>query len=131
MPTYNQRLTANNNKIDEITTIARNLPDAGGSSEPNIFVQTTEPSKKKGIWLQTNKTVEHYVSDNSIDNNGRWANADETADIPYQFNNGAVSAIGANIYIFGSGTSDYKRYAYKYDTVNNTYTRLTDIPRYL
>ena len=30
MPTYNQRLTQNNVKIDEITTIARNLPDTGG-----------------------------------------------------------------------------------------------------
>ena len=99
MPTYNQRLTANNLKIDDITALANTLPDAGeindkldaqdtiienlksaldekaglGGGTPNIFVQTDEPDKKKGIWLKKEATPEHYTYDEEVFISGEWA----------------------------------------------------------
>ena len=42
--------------------------------------------------------------------------------------NGSAVAIGTDIYLFGSNNSSYGKYAYKYDTLTNTYTQLTNIP---
>ncbi len=55
-------------------------------------------------------------------------------DIPYYFYDGNAVAIGTDIYLFGSKykTSSiyvYSKYTYKYDTLTNTYTKLTDIPQ--
>ena len=36
--------------------------------------------------------------------------------------------IGTNVYLFGSNSSNYQKYAYKYNTKTNSYTKLTDIP---
>lgn len=55
------------------------------------------------------------------------------ADIPYEFFDGSIVAIDDNIYLFGnassnSATAKLRKYAYKYSTKSNTYTRLTDLP---
>ena len=96
------------------------------TTKPNIFVQSTEPTSKDGIWLQTNKTAEHYISDDNIFFGGTWSLASDTAPIPYDFFSGSAVAIGTDIYILG-GNNNYTR-AYKYNTLTNTYTQLTDIP---
>ncbi len=47
------------------------------------------------------------------------------------FYNGASAVVGTDIYLFGNDynvTSDYQKYAYKYDTLTDTYTRLANIP---
>ena len=127
MPTYNQRLTANNQKIDEITTLANTLPPAGGSSEPNIFLQDTEPTKKQGIWLKmSDTTAEHYVSDKDIYTGTTWSAIDETTLIPYRFYNGSAVAVGTDIYLLGGYES--LKYTYKYNTLTDTYTQLANIP---
>ena len=94
-------------------------------AKPNVFVQSTEPTSKDGIWLQTNKTAEHYISDDNIFFGGTWSLASDTAPIPYDFFSGSAVAIGTDIYLLGgdgSGTNNYK-----YNTLTNTYTRLADI----
>ena len=36
--------------------------------------------------------------------------------------------MGTDIYLFGSGSSSYQKYAYKYNTLTNSYTKMTNIP---
>ena len=121
-------LNVQDQKITELEKVLENKA-VGGKVKLNVFAQTTEPEEKDGIWFETDKKVEHYVSDDSIYFSGSWSNSGDTANIPYNFYQGAAVSIGENIYIFGgSDNSDIYKRAYKYDTLNNTYTRLTDIP---
>ena len=96
----------------------------------NIFVQTAEPNKKDGIWLQKNATPEHYISDSNAFEGETWASASETNNIPYQFYHGGLTSVGTDIYLLGGTGNDgaTMKYNYKYDTLTKTYTRLTDIP---
>ena len=48
--------------------------------------------------------------------------------IPYDFENGAAVAVGTDIYLFGGGDSTYQKFTYKYDTLTNVFTKLSDIP---
>ena len=48
---------------------------------------------------------------------------------PIHLNNSRATSDGANIYIFGGNyTSAYQKYAYKFDVIAKTFTRLTDMP---
>ena len=99
----------------------------GGSSQFNAFVQPTEPTVKKGLWIErANATIKHFYGDDNIYFADEWI-TDRYADIPYPFMGGAVG-INGDIYLFGSSNASYYRYAYKYNISTNTYTRLTDIP---
>lgn len=94
------------------------------SSIPNIFVQENEPTIKKGIWLQTNKELEHIYGDDDIFIAGEWKPDGSYTKLPYAFNYGNAVSIGTNIYLFGGGNNN--NYTYKYDTLTDTYTRLAD-----
>ena len=118
-------LNAQDEKIAELEAALENKT-AGANVKLNIFTQTTEPTNKNGLWLQTDKTAEHYKSDDSIYFGGSWSNSGDTANIPYNFYQGAAVNIGENIYIFGG--SGKNQYAYKYDTLTNAYTKLANIP---
>ena len=58
------------------------------------------------------------------------------SDIPYVLCNGAAVAVGTDIYLLGGGTGpnvetvpgEQYKYNYKYDTLTDTYTKLSDIP---
>ena len=113
--------------IQELKEAVKNKT-AGGNVKLNIYTQTTEPTDKNGIWLQTSGVAEHYKSDDSIYFSGNWSTTGDTADIPYDFSGGSAVAIGTDIYLLGSNNSNYKKYAYKYNTLTNTYTKLTNIP---
>lgn len=53
----------------------------------------------------------------------------EVLDVPYRLVYGNAMAVGTNIYMFGTNNSDYNyRTAYKYDTLNNTFTSLSYAP---
>ena len=148
MPSYNERLTANNQKIDDITTLANELPDADeinekidaqdtiienlksaldekagkGGGEPNIFVQLEEPTTKKGIWLQKEAEPEHYTYDDEVFIGGEWEPDGKYATIPFVFYDGVVNVIGNYAYVM------YNSNNYKYDFNNNTWTKLTNVP---
>ena len=118
-------VTALENQVTALTAALENK-SSGGEAEPLIYVQTSEPATKDGIWLQTNGTAEHYKSDDSIYFSGTWSNDGDTASTPYSFYNGSAVAIGTDIYLFGSASNGTM--AYKYDTLTNTYTQLTNVP---
>lgn len=81
----------------------------------NVYAQAEEPNKKEGIWINTSEIGHNdYI---------------RLKDIPYSFYKGSAVAIGTDVYLFGSQySSASQRYAYKYDTLTNTYTQLADIP---
>ena len=125
--TLTNTVTNLENQVNRLTTELDNKT-AGSIIEPNIFVQSTEPTSKDGIWLQTNKTAEHYISDDNIFLSGTWSLASDTAPIPYTFHSGSAVAIGTDIYLLGSKDSSNNTRAYKYNTLTDTYTQLTNIP---
>ena len=115
------------NGYDAIEILRLNIDVPSGSTDSlNVFVQENEPTIKKGIWLQTNKQLEHIYGDDDIFIAGEWKPDGRYKDIPYEFYNGPAVAIGTDIYLFGGSMST--RYAYKYNPLTDTYTRLTDIP---
>lgn len=145
--TYLERLTENNANLGDVDDVTSLLPSsttaqeqklaqleellkgkAGIPQKPNVFVQTTEPSKKKGIWFQKSGDVEHYMIDDSAYTAGTWSDSTEVSGIPYYAYTAGFTAVGTDIYMFGSSTNSEQKYAYKYDTLTNTYTRLSDIP---
>ena len=104
---------------------------AGANVKLNIYAQTTEPTNKNGIWLQTDKVVEHYISDDNIFMGGTWSPTTDTASIPISFSESSAVAIGTDIYLLGGTSTTTWTRNYKYNTLTNTYTQLTNIPIYL
>lgn len=123
--TNSEWIQQNNARIDAIKAKANTLPD--GSVSPNIFVQTIEPTVKKGLWLQTNKTAEHYVCDENVYYANEWEPIATTPHTPYNAGDSSVVNIGTDIYLFG-GNSTNGVLAYKYDTLTDIWTQLSDIP---
>lgn len=91
--------------------------------KPNIFMQLTEPVKKEGIWFKSDKPVDHIIMDTNIVEGGNWDTINEYPDLPVDANayDNKVANVGTNIFIF-SGTSAT---SYKYDTLTNTFTKIT------
>ena len=122
-------------QLDAQDTVIQQLQDelankTSGSAKPNIFMQETEPTTKNGIWLKGSYQVDNIAADENIFASEEW-NATKMASlkaIPYEFYSGSAVSIGTNVYLFGSYVSSYRKYAYKYDTLTDTYTQLTNIP---
>ena len=100
-----------------------NISSGGGM---NIFMQETEPEVKEGIWLQKEGSFEKVVVTDVVSSEPYWETAPAT--IPYNFYRSSAVAIGTDIYLFGTYEASCQSYAYKYNTLTNTFTKLTDIP---
>ena len=120
-------------QLDTQDAIIQQLQDelankTSGSAKPNVFMQETEPTTKNGIWLKGSYQVDNIAADENIFAGEEW-NTTKMASlkvIPYEFYTGSAVSIETNVYLFGgSGNSTA---AYKYDTLTDTYTKLTDIP---
>ena len=125
--TTNGVYNAEDDDADGFSKVTVNVP-SGSTDSLNVFVQENEPTGKNGIWLETNKEYEEIIEDRSIYASEEW-NIDKMSDltnIPYSFYRGSAVAIGTDVYLFGgSGNSTY---AYKYNSLTDTYTQLTNIP---
>ena len=89
------------------------------ATQMNLFVQTTEPEIKNGIWVKTDTQYENKIAvQNALSETGEYT---KLKNIPYDFSGGAV-IIGTDIYLLDRNTN------YKYDTLTDTYTQLTNIP---
>lgn len=125
-------LNAQDERIAELEAALENK--TAGKAKPNVFVQETEPSTKKGIWIESaDYEIEHTIADEDIFESESWNTTKMSSikSIPYRFYQGSAVAINTDIYLFGSKystTASNHQIAYKYDTLTDTYTRLTDIP---
>lgn len=126
-------LTAQEQKLAELEAMVENKT-GGAGGKLNIFVQLTEPSIKKGIWIESGDyEIEHIIADENIFESESW-NTTKMSNmkvIPYSFYQGSAVVIGTDMYLFGtkySTTASYHQIAYKYDTLTDTYTRLANIP---
>ena len=120
-------LTAQEAKIAELTVALNNK--TAGEPKPNIFVQESEPNKKDGIWLQTNKEYVKVIRDDNVFIGEKWdiEKMNTLQEVPDVSSSGhPIANIGNYIYSFCAryGTTT----AYKYDVLNDTYTQLTNTP---
>lgn len=89
-----------------------------------IYQQLNQPIEYNGIWIKTEDNLKdvYFQTDDvreSIDINS----------LPYNFKDGRAASIGNNIYMFGGNAdNDAGRNAYKYNSIEGTYTKLTNIP---
>ena len=137
---YAGRLQANNDSLEASRDVTELLPGttdtqtqklaeleallegkAGYAIKPNVFVQTTEPSKKNGIWLQTDKEFDKIVIDEFLNANGTWTSSG-FAESPRSFLQGASAIVSHFIYLFSN------TYNYRYDILTNTFERMEDVP---
>lgn len=96
----------------------------------NIFMEETEPELKNGIWLQSNKSFNKVISTEKISSEPFWniEKANTLKAIPYNFNHGYLTSINNVIYLISSADNDTTgKNLYKYDTLTDTYTQLTNI----
>lgn len=102
-----------------------------GSGSINVFTQMDEPKIKKGIWMQTENSFKNVVIDDKYFFANEWEVHSKPAPIPYAYpESGGIVNVEDYIYLFGytHSASNYMVRLYRYDTLSNTYTRLTDIP---
>ena len=124
-------ITAQEQYIEELEAIIDEKASGGGSGDGttmNIFVQTTEPSIKKGLWLQTDKTMEHIDSQDNILVAGEWQPSSYTSPIKLMGSRNDMVTVGTDIYYQNwvqGGTSTL----YKYDTVNHTNSFVTNLTK--
>ena len=118
-------LSAQEQIIQEMK-IALENKTAGGKVKLNIYAQTTEPTNKDGIWLETNKTFdkiyfkENIVQAENYDRTKTYPNIDIT-------NYNGVVYIKPYIYYLGSNTNPYQIRRYNVET--NIIEKLTDASR--
>lgn len=129
----NKELTNYDNELiiqeNYIVTIQEKLKSKAFAKQDNlfnIFLQEEEPSIKQGLWLKTDKTFESVVFRESHAGT-EWKYTQTRKPIPYNFSSGTAERIGDFVYLFGGNNGMYN--AYKYDLVNDTYTKLSSIPR--
>ncbi len=118
-------LNTQDEKIAELEAALENKT-AGGKVKLNIYAQTTEPTDKNGIWLQTDKTFDKIYFDTNVVTAATWDTSMTYTSIPYEFRYGGSATVGTDIYLFGSSSA--RNTAYKYDTLTDTYSQLADIP---
>lgn len=103
-----------------------------GTDNINLFIQNEEPEEKNGIWVKTNKlqnTNKLNIIGNEISIDlGEWNPQENYEQLPYDYALGSTAIVGTDIFIFFNQTVSGINATYKYDTTNNTYTRLSDVP---
>lgn len=105
----------------------------GGKTKPNIFVQSTEPTSKDGIWIKSSGSYDGVIelADQAYFDGSAGYIADYS--MAFNFYGGSAVVIGTDIYLFGTdgingGAYDYQL-AYKLNASTSwTLTRLTNIP---
>lgn len=103
-----------------------------GTDNINLFIQNEEPEEKNGIWVKTNElqnTNKLNIIGNEISIDlGDWNPQGNYEQLPYDYALCSTAIIGTDIFIFFNQTVSGVNATYKYDTINNTYTRLSDVP---
>ena len=106
----NDVLNIQDQKIAELEEALENK--TAGEAKLNIYCQETEPSKKDGIWLQSNKTFDKVCVDTDIIADEEWLPASTYPSIPTSASqygmNGNMIGDGDYIYMFFYADSNSK-----------------------
>ena len=87
-----------------------------------IYQQLNQPIEYNGIWIKTEDNLKDVYFQTDDVRDYEFIN-----DLPYDFDGGRATSIGSDIYLFG-GEDDYNNNAYKYNSIEGTYTKLSNIP---
>lgn len=85
-----------------------------------IYQQLNQPIEYNGIWIKTEDNLKDVYFQTDDVREYEFVN-----DLPFNFS-GRTTSIGSDIYLFGGG--DDEKSAYKYNSIEGTYTKLTNIP---
>ncbi len=107
--------------------------DMIGTSEEgaalNVFVGLNPPTTYEGIWIQTTEVITSIINDLELWFAEAWNDTSlvSYADIPYAPGNGrpTLVAVGTDLYLMGGVGIKYN---YKYNTLTNIWTRMSDMP---
>lgn len=89
-----------------------------------IYQQLNQPVEYNGIWIKTEDNLKdvYFQTDDVRD-------YELINDLPYDFDGGRATSIGSDIYLFGGAeSSNLAQNAYKYNSIEKTYTKLANIP---
>lgn len=98
------------------------LPNISGKSAMNVYIQTTEPTKKEGIWFNTDNPLD--TEDYKLSNNGVNINLTlDTSRMQMPFKSTAFASVYYNdaIYVLVGNV-------YKYDIKNNVWGVVSTAP---
>lgn len=130
--TYDSELTEQNNKLINITNALVNKGTIGGSLQMNVFLQSKEPDAKNGIWIKQDNLTMNELLIIPYDVSKPELVYKDKATTPRQFREPGACVIGDNIYFFGGinnvSSTNYYPYGFKYNTLTNTYTQLSNMP---
>ena len=87
-----------------------------------IYQQLNQPIEYNGIWIKTEDNLKDVYFQTDDVRDYEFIN-----DLPYDFDGGRATSIGSDIYLFG-GEDNYVKNAYKYNSIEGTYTKLGNIP---
>ena len=87
-----------------------------------IYQQLNQPIEYNGIWIKTEDNLKDVYFQTDDVRDYEFIN-----DLPYDFDCGGATSVGSDIYLFG-GEDDYDNNAYKYNSIEGTYTKLSNIP---
>lgn len=96
----------------------------GGASKLNVYTGMSEPTKKEGIWIQTNKSFNKVVTDKEIFLGNTWTPSSAYGTIPFTPGNNSGVVCGKKIYIIHQTNN----LLWIYDTVSKTWSNGTPPP---
>lgn len=103
----------------------------GSGGSMNVYAQLTEPTKKEGVWIKTGTAKKDIINDLELWFADKWNDSamKKYADMPIIANGKGVACIGTDVYIIGGFRSNVLlKTLYKYDSINDTWTQLADMP---
>ena len=95
----------------------------GGTSEPNIFIQTTKPQTKDGIWIESDLSYDNIVIDENINNIYEW----DDREFPTLWTSGSFSNYWIFIYqneLYAVYWNTGVVYLYKYNKNTSAFTQV-------
>lgn len=110
---------------ETFTSLAPKILDISSGAEPNIFVQTTEPETKDGIWIQSNKTYQRIIVDNYINNENTWDSNIYPTLMASSFSSFRIFPYNNDLYLLNWSYNGELIYLYKFNKDTNTFVKQT------
>lgn len=105
---------------------------SGGNNSNNllpIYQQMQEPKEKIGVWIKSSEKIDNiYYGTKNLNDFYYWK---KKADRSLTANSSVIAVVGTDIYLFGgiyNLNGSYLNLAYKYDTLTNSYTQISNLP---